>query len=132
MVELNLDEIERDAREGEGVTWAVRAAAETVKGREVGPWFVDADGESIGLFYRHDDARRAVATREEILALVAEVRRLRSALGNARVETPLPSSASSVPVPVPAGDPEAINPFLAARAATRARKRATPSPADDE
>jgi hypothetical protein len=132
MVELNLDEIERDALEAEGVTWAVRPAAETVKGREVGPWFVDAEGESVGLFYRQDDARRAVATREEMLALVAEVRRLRGALANARIETPLPPSASSVPVPLPASDPDAINPFLAARAATRARKRTTATPADDE
>jgi hypothetical protein len=133
MVELNLDEIERDAREAEGTTWTVRPAAETVKGREVGPWFIDSGSESVGLFYRLEDARRAVATREEMLALVAEVRHLREALTHqsVRVETPIPPTQSAVPVPTPPSDPDAINPFLAARAATRARKRATPTP-DDE
>ncbi|GIL39532.1 hypothetical protein [Roseiterribacter gracilis] len=134
MVELNLDEIERDAREADGTTWALRPAAETVKGREVGPWFIDAGGDAVGLFYRLDDARRAVATREEMLALVAEVRHLREALAhqNVRVDAPIPQTQSAVPVPTPPSDPDAINPFLAARAATRARKRAAPAPTDDE
>lgn len=133
MAELNLDEIERDAREAEGHTWVLRAAAETVKGREVGPWFIDADGQPVGLFYRIEDARRAVATREEMLDLIAEVRRLRAQLDDAVVDLPLPQSKSEVPVPTPSGDPDAINPFLAARAATRSRKRATAArPPEDE
>jgi hypothetical protein len=122
MAELNLDEIERDAREGDGVAWTLRPAGETVKGREVGPWFVDTeDGESVGLFYRRDDALRAVATREEILALIAEVRRLRA---SSAPSAPEPVAPVAPALSVAATDPDAINPFLAARAATRARKRA--------